>query len=1347
MSDIVGKIVKPTAEFLEDLARKLPSAFGKGHHRIGTSVHKAADEFDKAEDDVTAAAKHHPGDAGTGHHDPADPADADGVNTAGGGRGGGGNGGRTADGAHGGGDDDSGAPDARPDDGDRDSRPPESRHCEGDPVDVASGELVMSVVDVRLPGALPLAIRRTHLSSYRNGGWFGTSWASTLDQRLQLDADGIVLVGPDGTRLEYPAPREGAPVVPFKGPRLPLGWSGRPNEPMTVLDPRSGQAMVFDHPRPAPGVPGAVTLRLTSIQDRNGRRIDIEWSQDDTPRLLSHHGGYRVAVDVHPELRRITGFRLLDTDGPGTGTTLARYGYDDAGDLTEVFNSSGVPLRLTYDDHHRITSWTDRTGTAYGYAYDAAGRVVRTTGSDGFLSGAFAYDDAARTTRYTNSLGHTTTHEFNAAYRTIRSTDPLGQVRVQEWSEDNRLLKSFTDPLGRTTRYEHDASENVSAVVGPDGTRTAFTYDVEGLPVTLTDPAGRVWRTEYDAWGNRLATVDPLGARTAYAYDEDTGDLTGVTDALGARTLMVSDAAGLPVSVTDERGGVTSARRDAFGRIVEATDPMGNTVRVGWTTDGQVERVERSDGRRESWAFDADGKVVSHTDAAGVVHTLAPTHFDLVASSTTADGSTYAFSYDTEKHLTAVTDPLGRVWEYAYDPTGRLVQETDFDGRVLRYTYDAAGQLASRSNGAGETVTFERDVLGRVTAHACGDDRTTHDYDAAGNLWRTRNADAEVLREYDVMGRVTAESVNGRTITYAYDLLGRRTERRTPSGVVSTWSYDSRDVPGTLVMAGHRTTFAFDPLGRESARRVDDRLTLSHDWDGTGRLTRRSITRGTPDDPAPLLERHYAYGADDLLTEIRDLTTGVHRFALDPSGRVTSVTAEGWTESYAYDAVGNLTHAATPVTAPDDAPREFDGTRLRRAGRTSYEHDAQGRVVRSTKRLLNGQRQVRTFTWNAYDQLIATVTPDGHHWRYRYDAAGRRIGKQRFTDAAAVAEEIHFTWDVVTLAEQSTDRGATTTWEYSPGGLPLAQVDHAADPLGTDARFHAIVTDLVGTPTELLTPEGDIAWQPRTTLWGLPTAGRDATVDCPLRFPGQYADPETGWNHNHFRHYDPETARYTAPDPLGLSPAPDPVGYVPNPTAWSDPLGLKYKPNLPGWDKWEPQDTTWGGNVTYSPLDEHGRPTKVTAHITSAMLGQSTDPHIRNGAVPGWQNGMKFNRTHLLAASLGGSNKIPQNFVAMHRWANHPIMYHYEGQAANGVGVHGSIDYEVTAHYHQVLPETLRPEDLRPIGMTVRATSPDGKFQFTPYPQSDTAVRQILHYDEHGNLNAVTILNVPGCGA
>jgi RHS repeat-associated protein len=61
---------------------------------------------------------------------------------------------------------------------------------------------------------------------------------------------------------------------------------------------------------------------------------------------------------------------------------------------------------------------------------------------------------------------------------------------------------------------------------------------------------------------------------------------------------------------------------------------------------------------------------------------------------------------------------------------------------------------------------------------------------------------------------------------------------------------------------------------------------------------------------------------------------------------------------------------------------------------------------------------------------------------------------------------------------------------------------------------------------------------------------------CPLRFPGQYFDAETGLNYNYFRYYDPLSARYGSSDPLGLGPAPDPHAYVSNTTTWSDPLGL-----------------------------------------------------------------------------------------------------------------------------------------------------------------------------------------------
>ncbi|MFE2075450.1 hypothetical protein ACFXAN_21795 [Streptomyces misionensis] len=69
--------------------------------------------------------------------------------------------------------------------------------------------------------------------------------------------------------------------------------------------------------------------------------------------------------------------------------------------------------------------------------------------------------------------------------------------------------------------------------------------------------------------------------------------------------------------------------------------------------------------------------------------------------------------------------------------------------------------------------------------------------------------------------------------------------------------------------------------------------------------------------------------------------------------------SDGWSEDYAYDAAGNVVRATAPGHAtPGD--REFDGTLVRSAGRTSYAYDAHGRLIRRTRRLLNGQS--RTWT-------------------------------------------------------------------------------------------------------------------------------------------------------------------------------------------------------------------------------------------------------------------------------------------------------------------------------------------------------------------------------------------------
>jgi RHS repeat-associated protein len=211
--------------------------------------------------------------------------------------------------------------------------------------------------------------------------------------------------------------------------------------------------------------------------------------------------------------------------------------------------------------------------------------------------------------------------------------------------------------------------------------------------------------------------------------------------------------------------------------------------------------------------------------------------------------------------------------------------------------------------------------------------------------------------------------------------------------------------------------------------------------------------------------------------------------------------------------------------------------------------------------------------WDAEDRLTGVVTPDGTSWRYLYDPLGRRMAKQRLADDGETPiEQVDFTWDRATLCEQtshgeSSPHVVTLTWDHD-GVHPLAQTERITTSAQeeVDQRFFAIVTDLVGSPRELIDESGALAWRTRSTLWGSTTWASSSTAYTPLRFPGQYFDPESGLHYNYFRHYDPETSRFLSTDPLGLLPAPNPTTYVKNPLTWADPLGLnpcKFENQMP----------------------------------------------------------------------------------------------------------------------------------------------------------------------------------------
>ncbi|WP_030634687.1 DUF6531 domain-containing protein [[Kitasatospora] papulosa] len=1042
----------------------------------------------------------------------------------------------------------------------------EKKTCENDPVDVATGEMTLPQTDLSLPGVLPLALRRTHLSAYRYGQWFGRSWASTLDERIELDAlgAGAVWAREDGSLLIYPRlplPDDTDGVLPVEGPRLPILHGGQHNGQTTyyVTDPHSGLTRSFQ------GGPynASPAYWLREIEDRNHNRISFARLGDGSPTAVVHSGGYRVTLII--EDARVRELALRTPDGP---VTVMRYDYDAPGNLDGVVNSSGLPLRFTYDPDARITSWTDRNDSTFRYVYDDVGRVIRTTGPDGYLSSTFTYDTHPKTgdrvTRYTDSLGATKVYHFNDRLQAVAEVDPLGGVTHRTFDRYDRLL-SRTDPLGRTTTYTYDDHGNPIRIEHPDGSSATVEYNELNQLAAVTGPDGATSRQEYDDRGNPTLFTRPDGSTTRLTHGPN-GHLTGVDDSLGALDRLRCDAAGLPLAIRGPLGTVTRYTRDAFGRAITITDPQGRTAELEWTVEGKLARRTDPDGAQQSWMYDGEGNCLIHTDAAGGETRFEYTHFDLVSARTTPDGVRQEFTHDTELRVSRVTNPQGLNWDYTYDPAGRLSSETDFDGRTLRYTHDACGQLTSRTNAAGQTVRYERDTAGRVTAKDADGAVTRFTYDIHGRLASATGPDTELSYVRDGSGRVLSETCDGRTLTNTYDETGRRLRRVTPSGAVSSWSFPA-GLRAELNASGHQVVFDFDETGRETTRRLGDALTVEHAYDPAGRLTDQRV-RASGDRILQL--RSYTYRADGHLTSVDELSGGHRRLEVTPAGRVTGVTAENWSERYAYDEGGNQTTATWPGEDHATGPREYAGTRITRAGRVRYEHDAQGRVTLRQKVRLSRKPETWHYGWDTEDRLVSVTTPDGTRWRYLYDALGRRTSKQRLAaDGTTVAEEVTFSWDGDTLCEQTTSLAGSPdsvalTWDHD-GVKPVTQVERRLlDRAEVDRRFFAIVTDLIGTPRELIDEQGEVAWHTRATLWGTTSWNRGADAYTPLRFPGQYFDPESGLHYNRHRHYDPESGRYLSPDPLGLVPAPNAATYVDNPTRWVDPLGLAQCPHRGG---------------------------------------------------------------------------------------------------------------------------------------------------------------------------------------
>lgn len=836
------------------------------------------------------------------------------------------------------------------------------------------------------------------------------------------------------------------------------------------------------------------------------------------------------------------GYLASETDWNGNLTTYAN---DSRGQPTTITEAAGTPqqriTQITYHPALHLPTQIVTPGLTIALAYDGNGNLlsrIETDTTSNSTSGqtriwAFTWSDTGLPLSATDPRGNRTTFVWDDSGALVSITNAAGQVTQITQHTAGGLPLTIVDPNGVVTNIAYDARQRlirrtVSTANGP--LTTTYTYDAARNLTGVALPDGSTLTSTYDAAHRLVATADLFNQQMEYSLD-----------AFGDRSqTLVLDTDSNPTRRH-------SASFDALGRMLNDVGGGGQTTTYTYDSNGNRTQISDALGRVTSQTFDALNRIARITDPGQGVTMNTYDERDRLTSVTDPNGNTTNYVYDGFGELIAQVSPDSGTTVFSYDASGNLVQRVDARGVVTNYAYDALNRLTAKTfpTHPAENITYTFDETG----HGFGIGRLTTVVDNGGQA-------GSVSFSYDERGNVLSEARTRDAATlntsYVYDAAGRVSGITYPSGAVANYTRDTmgRITALTVTPIGGSALpivsgVSYEPFGPVSALTYGNGITDARSLDLDYRPT--AITyRAT----ALSWNLGYSYDAADNVTAIADNVFGNQSYGYDALNRL--VQASGWYGSghASYDPVGNISFLAGQSMSYAAGTNRLVSVSIGNATVRSLGYTATGNITFD-------QRNNKTLTlgYNQANRLASvTVQPSGSQqtsYSYVYNAAGQRLAK---------------------LLNGSG--GTLTVYQYDRTGHLLEESDLTsgtpkplADYLYLDGRPVAILsfpggvlylhTDRLGTSQAATTASQHVVWADAYS----PLGGTKPLVNMVpqnLRFPGQYADGETGFYHNGFRDYDPAIGRYVESDPIGLSGGLNTYLYAEaNPEKWIDLSGLK----------------------------------------------------------------------------------------------------------------------------------------------------------------------------------------------
>jgi RHS repeat-associated protein len=1021
-----------------------------------------------------------------------------------------------------------------------------------------SGSLVLHYNDARqLISAVDPQQRTLRFEYYRNGRLAAVHAMAKATWRYTYDAVGNLAQSAhaDGSLLRYE----------YADARHPHHLTGI----------SAGSLRPTDY-----GEPESLERIATWAYDAQGRGILSSHPNDAGKVTLQYGRGYTDVTDAFGRVSRyVTSMRdgtamVSEVRGPGCsrcGQGDATYQYDESFQLTEVAARHSPTLRYEYDNRRLIAITRESALIArYRYKGDAT-RPERielpSIKPDGmhFIAIEYAPNGQPRGIR---ESGYSPTPEggFSAIEREVAiDYDAVGRVKAIDGPRTD--VKDVAE-------FAYDAKGRLARVRAADGQERRVDYDVAGRPVRLSQSAGHAIGIEYNLAGRITALTQFRGSverRIQYRYDR-VGRLTAVMDPDGREQVVAYDAAGRASRFSENGSDTVEERLYApdgqlsGAAVFRRSGELLRALHYSYDAQRRLQEVRDGDGpplRRYEY-LDGDTEPHRVIDPLGFEIALGYDRLGNLDSMLSPDGGSTRFSRDESGRLVGVTAPNDARTSYAYDDFGRRVREDSPDRGTTDYRYDAAGNLIGRTDARRETTTYVYDAANRLIEVAEGQGKTRLEYNN-GVLSAVSGPSSEERFQYGVDGQLKSHHrrIAGKTFStsYGYDLDGRLKTLTLPSGARLRYRYTREGALRSVIQEGWfgNRVLLGDPddgSGAGAGRLTfGNRLVSSTAYNPrTGHITRRA-TEGVS-------KEEYEYDEAGRVVGIKGNSLA-GSFHYDPVGRLTAATTPLGKFTYSYDPNGNRLASSEPSRP---VPASFLATRGRAwegATATRYAYEPQ------SNRLSEVEGSYKTlYRYDAAGNPIQIG-----NLRYEYDSAGRLV--RLFKDDRLVADYAYNAWgERIRKTLHGRSKPETTLYTYEKhrliaesnalgevqreylylGQHPVAMLDH-----GTAYWIH---TDRHGTPLAATDQDQRIVWKATYQPFGKALVHEDPDGDgkplsLNLRFPGQYADSESGTHYNYFRNYDPQSGRYSTADPIGLEGGANSFSYVgQSPLNAIDPLGL-----------------------------------------------------------------------------------------------------------------------------------------------------------------------------------------------